>query len=274
MSADMDLELVIHGVRGSQAVAEHDCLGYGGNTTCLEVVLAPDWRVIVDCGSGLRHVAPSPDGVDARFEVLFTHYHWDHLLGLPFWPAVHTPHSRMNFYGPAAADRDVRAALEQAFHPPWFPVALAATACARRYARLPAEVLRFGALEVTHVPLCHPQGAVAYRFEGPRGVIVLATDHEGGDPEIDARLARFAQGADVLIHDAQYTPEEYERSRGWGHSTWRHAVEAAKAARVARLILFHHDPRHDDADVEAIVAAAAEVFPAVEAAREGQRLEL
>jgi ribonuclease BN (tRNA processing enzyme) len=118
-------------------------------------------------------------------------------------------------------------------------------------------------------PLHHPNGATGYRIESPDGCIVYASDHEHGDSAIDAIVREYARDADILIYDAQYTPNEYEQRRGWGHSTWREAVKVARAAHVKQLILFHHDPLRTDKQLAAIVHEAQEEFRNTIAAQEG-----
>jgi ribonuclease BN (tRNA processing enzyme) len=169
----------------------------------------------------------------------------------------------------------VRALLEALLQPPWSPVALAQTPSEKRYVDLEGSPLTLGDVRIAMARLNHPQGVLAYRLERSGRSVVFATDCERGDPASDERLTRMARGVDVLIHDAQYTPEEYEqRYRGWGHSSWRHAVQAARAAGAGRLLLFHHNPGRSDEQIDAIVRRAREEFPRVEAAREGATLRL
>jgi len=252
--------------------------GHGGNTTCLEVVLGEHRRLLVDCGSGLGAVAaglPERDEGDGlEFDVLVTHYHMDHLQGLPFFEPLFDPRSRFTFYGIGAPGETIQSSIEGFARPPWFPVSIAETPSRKRYVDLGGDPVQVGGLSVSTARLSHPQGITAYRLQRGERAIVFATDMERGDPACDAALKSLASGADVLIHDAQYTPEEYECRRGWGHSSWQHAVAAAREAGVERLILFHHDPLRTDEDLDAIVAEAGEAFPRVVAAREGMRLDL
>jgi phosphoribosyl 1,2-cyclic phosphodiesterase len=270
--------VIIRGVRGSLPTPDSSNLGFGGNTCCLEVILSERRRLLLDCGSGLLSVtAGLPVGTASEpleFDVFLTHYHIDHLQGLPFFPPLFDPHSRFTFYGFPDPELGVRAAVEGLFRPPWFPVSLDKTRAAKRFVKLDDIPLRVGGLTVSAARLNHPQGVTGYRLEGERGSLVLATDIEHGEPESDARLCSLAAGADVLVHDAQYTPEEYEQHRGWGHSTWRQAVETAGKAGVSRLVLFHHDPARSDAALQAIVDEARKTFPAVEAAREGMTFSI
>lgn len=270
--------LTIRGARGSTPTSGRNIVRYGGNTTCLEVALAPNRRLILDCGSGLRSLHedlprdPPPEG--REFHVFLTHYHWDHLEGLPFFPPIYDRRSTFVFHGFVHEATDVRSALEGALRPPWFPMSLGETASVKSYVNLGVDTLAVEELQVIPVLLHHPQGIAGYRLEHDGHSVVLATDTERGDPVADAALSALAHRADVLIHDAQYTPDEYAAKHGWGHSTWEHAVAAARDAEVRRLLLFHHDPERSDDEVDALVEAAREEFPEVEGAREGMTLSL
>lgn len=273
------MELVFRGVRGSVPTPEAGKLGFGGNTTCLEVALAVDHRLLIDCGTGLRSVEadlPAESGPRGlRFDVLLTHYHSDHLMGLPFFQPLYDARSRFTFYGCGWQGTGVQSALEDVIRPPWFPVSLSDTPSIKSYVELDGSAFSVGALRITYARLHHPQGVMAYRLDRLGRSLVFATDCESGDAACNATLRSLSQGADVLIHDSQYTPEEYEQHhRGWGHSTWSDAVDAASAAGVGRLILFHHDPTRSDQALEAIVATARRRFPRLDAAREGMTLPI
>lgn len=271
--------LTIRGARGTASSPGSRTLRYGGNTTCLEVALTPNRRVILDCGSGLRSLhedlPPDPQPEGYHFHVFLTHYHWDHVEGLASFRPVYDWRSTFTFHGFTREGTDVQAALEGVVRPPWFPVSLADTASVKTYVELDHETLDVEGLQVAPVLLHHPQGIAGYRLDHGGRSVVFATDTERGDLESDAALLTIARGADVLIHDAQFTPEEYEaKYSGWGHSTWEHAVAVAREAGVKRLILCHHDPDRSDDEVDRIVEAAREEFPGVEAAREGMNILL
>ncbi|MCP3981082.1 MAG: MBL fold metallo-hydrolase [bacterium] len=276
--SDGSLRLTIHGARGSVPTPEGTHRVHGGDTTCLELALSATHRLILDCGSGLRsaeaNLPQGGTGGGLRFDVLMTHYHLDHVLGLPFFKPLYNADNLFTFYGFGWNEYGVRAALENVLRPPWFPVALSETVSQKRYVDLGTDPLRFGELRVRHAPLNHPQGAVAFRLDHGSRSVVLATDHERGVAELDAGLQQLSDGADLLIHDAQYTPEEYESAfRGWGHSSWRQAIETARMSNAKRLLLFHHDPDRTDSQMESIVRQATGVFPEIEAARDGMSIE-
>ena len=157
---------------------------------------------------------------------------------------------------------------------PYFPVAFDFAASKRNYINLGGVPMTVGDLTVEPFQLNHPQGAGGYRIESHGAVIVYATDREHGDQKLDAVMREYARDADVLIHDAQYTVEEYPRFKGYGHSTWEEAVNVALQGNVKQLILFHHDPTHDDEMVSAIEADAQARFPNTLGAREGSVITL
>ncbi len=267
------LSLTIHGARGSMAVAGARYRRFGGNTTCFHVPIAAREHLVIDAGTGLRGVERALGAGPHRFTFLLTHYHWDHIQGLPLFAPLHDPDSDITFIGPPTDEGGVGDVLRGVIRPPWFPVDLASVGATTTYADIETS-MRFGPIDVRSVPLHHPQGSTGFRLRGPRRAVVIATDHEHGDPASDAGLARVARGADVLVHDGQYTAPEYEARGGWGHSTPEGAVDAALAARVTRLVLTSHDPDHGDDDVEAMVAAARVRFPLTAAAHEGMTIAL
>ena len=268
------LRVQLHGVRGSVATTDPASSRYGGDTMSFEVDLGdPGHRLLVDCGTGLRNVDVDADGPAVEFDVLFSHVHWDHIEGLGFFPPVYREQHRFHFHG-MAEEVGIQAALEGALRPPWFPIALADTPSTKRYSPIGEAPLRFGAIEVTTCPLNHPQGGLGYRFNAGDRSVVIATDHEAGDPDFDAALVEWASGADVLIHDAQYSDEDYEAHRGWGHSTWDRAVDTAIAAGVGRLVTVSHDPSRTDDEIDALVAQARKRFPHAEAGLSGMTISV
>lgn len=269
---DGSVVLTFRGVRGSRPVSGPATDRYGGHTLCIDIEVDPGRRFVVDGGTGLIALESAlhmPDG-GMEFHCFLTHYHWDHIQGLLFFTPLFDERNRFVFYGHRADGWTVHRALEEALRPPWFPVSIDDTAARKRYVDVDSGPFEIGDLTVTPATLHHPQGVTAYRFDHGGSSVVIATDYERGDPASDAALARLARGAGTLIHDAQYTPDEYPgHYLGWGHSTRHHAVEAAREAGVERLILVSHDPARTDDQIDAIVATAREEFPATEAAFEG-----
>jgi ribonuclease BN (tRNA processing enzyme) len=248
---------------------------YGGNTTCYHVEVEPGHHLVVDCGTGLRTLQHdvSKRGPQ-RFSVFFTHYHWDHVQGLPVFMPLFQPGNQIVFHGPAGADMTVEQALRSVIRPPWFPVTLDEAAADIGFRTMDGSVA-VGETRVTAAAGTHPQGVLAYRIDGAARSATIVTDHESGDPEVDAAVARLATDTDVLVHDAQYTPEELQDDRkGWGHSSYEGAVHAARASGAGRLVLTSHDPDRTDSGVDALRGSARGLFPHTDAAYEGMTIPL
>jgi phosphoribosyl 1,2-cyclic phosphodiesterase len=267
------------GVRGTVPTPAAATVRYGGNTSCLAVAIGEREHLLLDCGTGARllgnALTTKAGGVPRRFHVFFTHYHFDHVDGLPVFHPLYDPASTITFYGFGAHGRGVREVLESLVRPPYFPVTLADVPSKIDFVDLDGSPRTVGEVRVSSLPLNHPDGCLAFRLEHGDRRIVYATDHEHGDPATDRALIEFARGADTLIYDATYMQAEYEAlRRGWGHSTWYAAVQNALAAGVGRLVLFHHHPEHTDDDLDRVLAVAREEFPATEMAHEGLELAL
>ena len=264
------------GVRGSIPTPDAKNLGYGGNTSCLEVRCAGLPPLIFDGGSGIRKLGLSlqrefPSGGDCH--VFFTHFHWDHIQGVPFFVPVHDPHWNIRFHSSHHPDTLERLLGDQ-MRVPYFPVAMPAIQAGISFAQVTASGLALDGVRIQPITLHHPNGATGYRIDGGGHSIVFATDHEHGNAELDRGLTEQAAGADILIYDAQYTPQEYESRRGWGHSTWEQGARLAREAGVGQLVLFHHDPLHADEAVAAIVTEAQAIFANTIGAAEGWHVTL
>lgn len=267
-----ELRLTIWGARGAIPTPDRGNLGYGGNTTCLELRYPGAPLIIFDGGSGIRGLGTSlmsefPDGGECH--VFFTHFHWDHIQGLPYFAPVYHPGWTLNFHS-AHEPAILEGYLANQMCPPYFPVTIPVAQATVRYARMPATAKELGGVRLRQFPLQHPNGAHGYRIEAGGRVVVLAFDHEHGNETIDRGIVEQAAGADLLIYDAQYSEAEYATHRGWGHSTWEQAVAVAKEAGVGQLVLFHHDPIHGDAAIARMVEQARREFPATVAATEGE----
>jgi phosphoribosyl 1,2-cyclic phosphodiesterase len=269
------ISLRFWGVRGSTPTPQLDNLGYGGNTSCLELRLADGQSIIFDAGSGLRNLGTKllkeANGANLDLKVFLTHFHWDHIQGIPFFAPLFLPGNRVTFH--SHCNGSLEEILEGQMARPYFPIDLASVAARREFVEMDSQAMSFSGLTIRPFPLNHPQGAVGYRIESGRSVIVYATDLEHGDARLDAVLRDYAAGADLLIYDAQYTPEEYGRYRGWGHSTWVEGVQVARQSGARRLLLFHHDPAHNDTFLDQVGDAARAQFDGVDPAREGSVME-
>ena len=255
------------GVRGSIATPG---MAAGGNTSCVEVV-AGDTRIILDAGTGIRtlgneRMAP---GAPRHSTILLSHLHWDHVGGLQFFTPVYVPGHRVEIASGPNGVMSHEAAIRALFRSPFFPVDfddLGGTVIPRELR--PNDAFTIGDIHVTMARLNHPDPVYGFRLEHDGQSIVYATDTEHFAC-VDPTLKKLAAGADILIYDAQYTPEEYPSKVGWGHSTWAAGAELARAAGVPQLVLFHHDPSRTDDALAQLEADAARVLPGTIAAREG-----
>jgi phosphoribosyl 1,2-cyclic phosphodiesterase len=272
MQHDHRLAVKFRGVRGSIPTPARENLGFGGNTTCLEVRSSEGDLLMIDAGSGARQfgmdLVREFAGGNLDLHVLFTHFHWDHIQGLPFFAPLAGRTNRLTFHSARPAE-ETRNILAGQMLKPYYPIGFDDLPAPREFVQTTCQSTKIGNIVVHPFPLNHPQGANGYRLEYGGAVIVHASDQEHGDPRLDSVLREYAQGADALIYDAQYSPEEYEARRGWGHSTWLEAARVARDAHVKRLILFHHDPTHDDGTVQKFVDQARQTFENTEAAKEG-----
>ncbi len=277
MSDDYRLQLRIWGVRGSIPTPVRENLGYGGNTSCLEVRLPDDQVLVFDAGTGIRDLGNSlieeAAGQALSLRVFFTHFHGDHINGLPFFAPLNYEGNEITFHAHRTAV-SLAEVLEGHIREPYFPVDFSDFPARRSLVEIDHEPMTLEGATVRPFPLNHPQGATGYRIESGGATIVYASDHEHGEPEIDAIVLEHSRNADILVYDAQYTPADYERHRGWGHSTWLEATKLAREAGVGRLLLFHHSPHRDDESLGEIVREAQAHFENTHAAREGSVLSL
>ncbi len=267
------------GTRGSIATPGAATLKFGGNTSCVELVTNSGARFVLDCGTGARPLgaelmakAPKP----VRATMLLGHTHWDHIQGFPFFAPVFVPGNELTICAPSGVGTSLAGVLAGQMEFTYFPVALDQLPATIQYKDLSEGTYEFDGVRVITQFLNHPAIALGYRIEADGVVVVYCCDHEpfatplwredgrrghlesilhGGD----RRHALFMRHADLLIHDAQYTPEEYPAKKNWGHSTYEYAVELAAAADVRRLALTHHDPTHDDAFLENMGRAARQL---------------
>jgi phosphoribosyl 1,2-cyclic phosphodiesterase len=278
------LEARFWGVRGSLPSPGPDTLTVGGNTACLEIT-GGGTRVILDAGSGLRALGDAlmASGQHREVTLLLSHVHWDHVMGLPFFTPLYVPGTRIRIMaGPLGSSLGCTLSdvLAKQMMQPMFPVDFASVGADVSTHEVPRRgSFDVGALHIDTAELVHPDPVTAYRVSFGGRSVVYATDTEHREGAVDPTLVALARGADVLIYDAQYTPEEYRGEsgpprRGWGHSTYEAGVAVARAAGVKTLALFHHDPRRTDDGVADIVQRARAIFPDTVAAREGVSIRL
>ncbi len=274
------MEIKFWGTRGSIPSPGSHTLEFGGNTTCVEVVLHNGKRVVIDGGTGFRllgqHLWATND--PCHFHLLLTHGHWDHLLGIPFFEPIYHESTKVIVDGWPPAFQAMTRVFDSHMGDGFFPVAFDHLKAGIDY----LNDLAHGPLDVDGVlidamRLNHPQGGLAFRFQEGKHTMVFITDNELGAAK-GRRIPEFVdfcRGCDLLIHDAQYLPEEIADRRGWGHSTYEEVMDLAQQAEVHNLLLTHHDPGRTDAEVEKIVGLCREMDAGrknphyIDAAREG-----
>jgi phosphoribosyl 1,2-cyclic phosphodiesterase len=291
------------GVRGSTPTVDQATWRYGGNTPCLELTSPGGTRFILDCGTGLRmlgnHLAgthpiagsiPGGNGMLTKSpevsneapihaHIFLTHYHWDHIQGIPFFAPFYSAQNKFHFYsfrskflGPDS----LKQVFETQMAYPYFPVNVTAMTAEREFTEIAGgQTFQIDDAKISAFWLNHPQGCLGFRFETSAGVIAYATDNEPGDAELDRNLIKLASGADIFINDAQYTPEQLAGPRrGWGHSSWLAGTQVAREAGARNLVLFHHDPDNADREVDDLLRRARQHFDNVWAAAEGMAMGL
>ncbi len=260
------------GTRGSIATPGSGTNRFGGNTSCVEAVTDAGVRFVFDCGTGARLLgadlaahAPKP----LNLNILLSHTHWDHIQGFPFFAPVFMPGSRVAVYAPQGSGRSLPLVLAGQMETTYFPVELDQLSADITYHELREGTHTIAGVEVTAQYLNHPAMTLGYRLEADGVAVVYMCDHEPFSTTLwrtdsepgrvgsilhagDRRHAEFMAGADFVIHDAQYTPEEYPLKKNWGHSTYEYVVELATAAGVKSVAMMHHDPTHDDEFIDRI----------------------
>lgn len=257
------MKINIWGCRGSITVSGQDTVRYGGESTCVEVITDDEQHIIIDAGSGIRKLGKKlvKQKTVTDLTMLFTHAHWDHLAGFPFFIPAYSPDFTIALCGGPDAQDSVLNYLKHEMDPPYFPVdfsmlkAKFITGC--RCSKSNCEKNLTGtnpALACESIPLNHPDGGYGYKFSGHHGSFVFLTDneirhqHPNGRPREE--YVGFCRNASVVFHDAQYLETEYKMTRGWGHSTYQDALDLAIDAGVQRLGLFHHDPDRTDDELD------------------------
>lgn len=286
------------GVRGSYPTPGPGTVRHGGNTSCIEVQ-AGSHTLILDAGSGLIRLGEDllrrTKGKPLYLSLLITHVHGDHLIGFPFFAPLFDGHTNIDFFGPSLAGRSIEQLVTPIMSPPYFPVDIRKLPSQRAFHTITDEqqinwqhgygskpqIVPDGkdaknaevSVSIKYTQ-SHPlNGAILYRIEYAGRRMVYATDVEWRE-HYDPEFLAFAEGADLLIHDAQYTAEDYLHKHGYGHSTIEMATGVANVAGVRELILFHHEPTYDDAKLDAMEAAAQTHFAQTRSACEGMEIDL
>jgi phosphoribosyl 1,2-cyclic phosphodiesterase len=265
------------GVRGSIACPSPRHIEFGGNTSCLEV-MAGDRRIIFDAGTGIRELGKLYMETGVRqADILLTHTHWDHINGFPFFKPAFAEDSRFRIFAGHLSDHsNVRAVLAGQMMRPMFPVPLETMSgdLAFEDFRAGDSFELGGGVRVRTASLNHPDSATGYRldYNGKSLCYVTDTEHVIGAP--DQNVLGLIQGADLVIYDCTYTDDEFPAKIGWGHSTWQEGIRLCRQAEARRLVIFHHEPDHDDTFMKDIEAKARRMWSETVVAREGMRLSL
>lgn len=259
------MQVKFWGTRGSIPTPGKATQKFGGNTSCVEV-RCEDTILMFDCGSGAREMGlalkKEMDGRPLDLHIFVSHTHWDHIQGFPFFVPAYTPGTTLTLYSLRGSDKSLEKVFTGQMDASYFPVSLADMMANLKFVELDEGALEIGPARISHIYLNHPGVAVGFRVDAAGRSLAYISDHEvycriSGDNshnrKLDGEIDTFVFKSDLYIREAQYTEEEYLTKKGWGHSTWKDAVDSAHRAQVKRLALYHHDPMHDDELMEAIV---------------------
>lgn len=258
------MKIRVWGCRGSISTPGRNTLRYGGNTTCVEVRLNDNTLIVIDAGSGIRELGRKllEEQDLTEIHLLLTHAHWDHLTGFPFFTPAYLGKYKIYGRGCPCAKNSLEEYLKHQMTPPYFPVPFNAMNAEFDFTSDDLEESPIGSARIISVPLNHPDGGCGFKIIEEGRAFVFLTDNEL-DFRHGAGMSRddyidFSRGASLLMHDAQYTDEEYKRTRGWGHSKFASATDLSIRAEVERFGLVHHDPEHADDDIDEYVASCQE----------------
>ena len=261
------MQITLWGTRGSLATPGPEMARYGGNTSCVGVLGRAGTMLVLDAGTGIRRLAATIPESTRRVDILLTHLHMDHIQGLGFFAPLYRPDVEVHIWGPCSATLGLQARLMRYLSPPLFPVNLAELPCKLAFHEISSRDIDIGEFRVCSALVCHPGPTVGYRISAPgKGVLTYLPDHE---PALAAlrfpSLPRewtsggtLAAGADLLIHDSQYSAAEYPGHCGWGHSSLNQTLDFGTLTEVKQLVPFHHDPDHTDTDLDRLMAQAIE----------------
>lgn len=249
------------GSRGSISVSGKDYVKYGGDTTCLEIVTKAGETIIVDAGTGIRKLGCLLHAQKREtFHLLFTHAHWDHIIGFPFFKPLFSNQTDIFLHSGPFTVKGIRRVLADTMAAPHFPVPFDRISARIEYADTPATETRIGPLTVIPIPISHPNNGYGYKFIEDGKSFVFLTDNELGYLHPNGRgteaYIEFAAGADLLFHDAEFTPQEYQRTIGWGHSSYTEVLKLAAGAGVGTLGFFHLNQERTDRQIERLMKNA------------------
>ena len=277
------MNIILHGVRGSIPTTSPDTKEYGGNTSCVAVE-AEGWLLVLDAGSGIQYVNHNESLHNNRIDILLTHLHIDHIQGLGFFRPLFNPSTEVHIWGPASSTISLRARLGRYFSPPLFPVYFRNLSCKLFLHEIDNSTFNIGPFAIQSGYVIHPGPTVGFRIEHRDGVMAYIPDHEPALGSLGLQYglkwlsgSDLATGADLLLHDAQYTAEQYKDRIGWGHSSMEDAIRFAQLTGVKQLLLTHHDPQHTDAQLHELSDRLKKAMPgniSFSMAMEGMTLEM
>ncbi|MEO7982493.1 MAG: MBL fold metallo-hydrolase [Bacteroidota bacterium] len=274
------MKVKFYGVRGSIPVCGKDFQAYGGNTTCIRILREAINRIVIfDAGTGIRNLGKEIVAQELNqntINIIFSHFHWDHIQGLPFFAPAYDKNQKIGILvmGKERKFKDLKGIFSLQMQRDFFPVEFSSMGAQFEFLNLGDKETFYDAT-VTVIPQFHkvPGGSYAFRIQDGSGVLVICTDleHING---IDPNIVEIARDADLLIHDGQYTSHEYRSHENWGHSTWEDAVQVAIKANVKKLIITHHDPDHDDNFLDSMEKECQKAFPNSAFAKEGMEVSV
>ncbi|AXT63015.1 MBL fold metallo-hydrolase [Aquimarina sp. AD10] len=274
--------ITFYGTRGSTPVCESGFQEFGGNTTCVLVSGGQEGEsvLVFDAGTGIRKLGKELISKKLfpgnKIYLTFSHFHWDHIQGFPFFAPAYDLNKEIEFFvigDDAPKIDDFKEILAKQMESTYFPISIDDMGANFTFTTTKEDRISFDGGQILANKHTHPGGAHGYRLETEGKIFVYCTDLEHGE-QLDPKVIEFCKNADVLIHDAQYTPQELLTRRGWGHSSWEQAIQVAELANVKQLYLTHHDPDHNDDFLRNMEKECQERFPNCFLAREGQQIKL